>query len=390
MLRQAESLPALHLETGAELPTIQKAPTGIGAFIGITQDGPLNRAVRLTGIADFLTVFGDFNPAVEAGYAVSQFFKNGGREAWFVRIGRDSRASDIVGNSADGTGIFALDAVDLFNLLCIPALSHLPDWELQSALAPILQYCQSRRGMLLFDLPPELVEPNGVKRWLAEHESLRHPNVISFFPRLKIVDPLNMNLHRLIGPSGTIAGAFARHDFNHQVWSEPCGGELPLLGVMGLGYSLSDEEAAFLNSLGINGLRKFGEFGTVIAGSRTTIQAEASDSNWRSIAARRLSFMIQESLHRGTEWVSDRWNDEKLWEQLREQVSAFMQQLYEERAFQGTNPADSFFVKCDAETNPSAEQDRGRVLLWAGFAPSEPGKFVILKLCRRAKKQRLA
>ncbi len=367
-------------------PTISKTPTSIGAFIGTTQTGPLNQPVRLNGVADFLAVFGEFDPAHEVGYAISQFFKNGGQEAWFVRIERDVRAFHFIGDASARTGLYALDWVDLFNLLCIPGLAGLPDGELCSAVVAISQYCQNRRVFFLFDPPAGITDPNTLKHWLSEHESLRHPNIASFFPRLKIVDPLNMNLHRMVGPAATVAGALVRNDLNHNVWTEPSGGDLPLLGVIGLEYDVSEAELALLNSLGVNGIRKFGEFGTVIAGSKTTIGIEKFNSDWCSIPARRLALMIQESLYRGTEWVSAKSNDTRLWTDLRRQVNEFMGQLYRERAFQGEDSSQAFFVKCDDQLNPLQDQSRNLVNLLVGFAPSLPGKFVMLKLRRRVRK----
>ncbi len=43
-------------------------------------------------------------------------------------------------------------------------------------------------------------------------------------------------------------------------------------------------------------------------------------------------------------------------------------------------PRDAYFVKCDKETTPAADIDRGKVNLVVGFAPLKPAEFVIIKI----------
>jgi phage tail sheath protein FI len=57
-----------------------------------------------------------------------------------------------------------------------------------------------------------------------------------------------------------------------------------------------------------------------------------------------------------------------------------MQNLFRQAAFQGTTPRDAYFVKCDRETSPQSDIDRGIVNVVVGFAPLKPAEFVILKI----------
>jgi phage tail sheath protein FI len=79
-------------------------------------------------------------------------------------------------------------------------------------------------------------------------------------------------------------------------------------------------------------------------------------------------------------WVVFEPNDEPLWAQIRLNVGAFMQNLFRQAAFQGTTPRDAYFVKCDRETSPQSDIDRGIVNVVVGFAPLKPAEFVILKI----------
>jgi len=61
-------------------------PTGIAAFVGRTLKGPVNRAVRVTSFSDFQHIFGGLWQPSTVSYAVDQFFENGGRQAYVVRV----------------------------------------------------------------------------------------------------------------------------------------------------------------------------------------------------------------------------------------------------------------------------------------------------------------
>jgi hypothetical protein len=74
-----------------ELPgahTIAGVATSIAAFIGWTAQGPTGQASLVQSWAEFQARFGGFNAndGVYLGYAVNQFFANGGQQAYIVRL----------------------------------------------------------------------------------------------------------------------------------------------------------------------------------------------------------------------------------------------------------------------------------------------------------------
>src|SRR5947199_8343385 len=99
-----------------------------------------------------------------------------------------------------------------------------------------------------------------------------------------------------------------------------------------------------------------------------------------SAHARRLALFIEESLHRGLQWVLFERNDEPLWAQIRLSIGAFMENLFRQGAFQGSSPRDAYFVKCDAETTTQNDIDLGIVNILVGFAPLRPAEFVMIEL----------
>jgi uncharacterized protein len=90
-----------------ELPSAAHAITGvatsIAAFIGWAPMGPVDEAVLVQSWADFQNRFGGFHPQSKLGYAVNQFFGNGGQQAYIVRVTWDASFK----NPAPGTAPMA-------------------------------------------------------------------------------------------------------------------------------------------------------------------------------------------------------------------------------------------------------------------------------------------
>jgi uncharacterized protein len=147
-----------------------------------------------------------------------------------------------------------------------------------------------------------------------------------------------------------------------------------------LTYSLTDRENGVLNQLGINCLRTFPAYGTVVWGARTREGSDQDASEWKYIPVRRLALYIEESLYRGTQWVVFEPNDEPLWAQIRLNIGAFMNNLFRQGAFQGRTPQDAYFVKCSSETTTQNDINLGIVNIIVGFAPLKPAEFVVIKI----------
>jgi uncharacterized protein len=296
--------------------------------------------------------------------------------------------TDLIGIQANKTGIFALEDVDLFNLLCIPRTAittgtnnhPLSDTEAQAVITVAEQYCGSRRAFFIMDTPLGIIQPTSIKNWLGGHDSLRDKNAAFYYPRVQTPDPLNAFRLRSFGASGTIAGLCARTDSARGVWKAPAGTEANLVNVPQLDYALTDGENGVLNPLGINCLRTFPVFGNICWGARTLEGADQLESEWKYVPVRRFTLFLEESLYRGTKWVVFEPNDEPLWSQIRLNVGAFLQSLFRQGAFQGATPKDAYFVKCDSTTTTQTDIDNGIVNVIVGFAPLKPAEFVIISI----------
>ncbi len=86
--------------------TIVGVATSITAFVGAASRGPVNEPVPIASFADFERAFGGLTRSSGLGYAVRDFYLNGGGEALVVRLVHDDEAD------ADGSATTAVVEVD--------------------------------------------------------------------------------------------------------------------------------------------------------------------------------------------------------------------------------------------------------------------------------------
>ncbi len=284
------------------------------------------------------------------------------------------------GNPALHTGFYALDKVDLFNLMVLPGDREVNEATYLQIIGPASIYCNQKRAFLLVDAPNSWTNVDVPIADATAVNSLRalvvkdHSAV--FYPKVQYSDN---GIKKLIGATGMIAGLMARIDSERGVWKAPAGTEADLRGVLDLEVNLTDLENGVLNKLGVNCIRKFPS-GIVNWGARTLDGSDDIGSEWKYIPIRRLALFLEESLFRGTKWVVFEPNDEPLWASIRLNLNAFMLSLFRQGAFQGSTPDKAFYVKCDGETTTQNDRNLGIVNIEVGFAPLKPAEFVIIKI----------
>jgi uncharacterized protein len=295
-------------------------------------------------------------------------------------------AADFVGDQATKTKMYALENTDLFNLLCIPEDSLGAD-PVNGLYSAPMDYCVTRRAMLLVDPPKTFTTPANVASSqlsaFITANSLSGDgarNAVVYYPRIQEFDPNLNGQPDTFVPCGMIAGIMARTDTQRGVWKAPAGIDASLSGSSGLSLLMTDAENGLLNPLGANCLRNFPIYGSVVWGARTMRGADVAADEYKYVPVRRTALYIEESLYRGTKWVVFEPNDEPLWAQIRLNVGAFMHDLFRKGAFQGQKPQDAYFVKCDKETTTQNDINQGIVNIVVGFAPLKPAEFVIITL----------
>ena len=72
-------------EIPSPVHTIAAVPTAVAAFVGRARRGLVNTPIRISSPADFERAFGPVWNQSELGYAVQQYYLNGGADAYVVR-----------------------------------------------------------------------------------------------------------------------------------------------------------------------------------------------------------------------------------------------------------------------------------------------------------------
>jgi phage tail sheath protein FI len=280
--------------------------------------------------------------------------------------------------TAKDGGIYLLDRIDLFNLLCVPGETD------AAVLSELEGFCRERRAFLIVDCeenPTYASLQGGPPSALTGADAI---NAAFYFPWIKAPNSLDENRPKAFPPCGFVAGLYAKTDANQGVWKAPAGTEASLTGVLGVERTLTDDENGVLNVQAINCIRTFPIYGTVIWGARTLHGHNERGSEWKYIPVRRMALYIEETLYRSLKWVVFEPNDEPLWADIRLNVGQFMHDLFRRGAFQGQTPREAYFVKCDGETTTQSDINQGIVNIEVGFAPLKPAEFVIVKLQQMA------
>ena len=285
--------------------------------------------------------------------------------------------------------VMDLDTPDpFFNILCLPdlvrpsatdplALHHSNAMTVYSEAARV---CKNKHAFLLIDPLPEVTSVGAAESWKTLKFTFQSNHSAAFFPNIRVDDPLVPGAIRSHPPSGAMAGVIARIDGQSGVWTAPAGTEAALAGVYGPSVLVSDEEHGILNPIGLNVIRQFPVYGTVNFGSRTVDGANAMASEWKYIPVRRTASYILRTLSDSLRWAVQRPNGERLWAELRMNVTAFMQRLFRQGAFKGVSSREAYFVICDESTTTADDIQQGVVNIVIGFAPLRPAEYVVISL----------
>lgn len=305
--------------------------------------------------------------------ALPQTKLSGGMDG-IANIGPD----DFIGFNAgpnERKGLGALDEVDDVDLLLAPDLMFafqkssrfrsLKDVEaVQEALTNNCEKWKDRFAIL--DTPPGF----GYEQALQWRMMFDSSYGALYYPWVKI-DSRGTQL--VIPPSGFVAGVIAKSD-RVGVHNPPANQELD--GAIDLEILLNDAHLGHLNAEGVNCIRYFPNRGIRVWGARTL----SSDPSWRYINVRRILTMLVRVLQEGTQWVVFEPNEPSLWGRVTLNVTEFLDRLKGKGYFKGETREQSFYVKCDGETNTPEVRDAGMLVMEIGVAPVRPAEFLVFRI----------
>lgn len=321
----------------------------------------------ITSWESFKNHFGDFQDGNRIlAHAVYGFFNNGGTRCWVTRID----AEPVAENTTDVTdALAAFEAIDEIALVAVPGAT---DAEIHSA---VITHCEKTGDRFA------ILDGQDADEFTADAiqgETGNSNYAALYFPRIQVFDPVT-NDRAFIPPSGHIAGIYARVDTERGVHKAPA--NAVVRGALGLEHRLSRADQEGLNPAGINVIRDLN--GNIVVWGARTLGGDAN-GEWKYINIRRLFLFLRESIDEGTQFTVFEPNDTALWAKITRNVTAFLTNVWRSGALFGATPAEAFYVRCDASTNPPAVRDLGQVVTEIGVAVVKPAEFVIFRISQWA------
>jgi hypothetical protein len=255
---------------------------------------------------------------------------------------------DLIGSASAGTGLFALEQLPHFNLLCIPPLSRERDVGLATLLVAA-RICRTRQALLLVDPPAHWQSVEVAQRELRGwpfHSS----DAVMYFPRLLAPDRLRGRAE-VFAPSAAAAGLLARADEAQPPWFATAIEEPVLRPAFRTAIELTGAERLRLSHFGVNALHSQ----RMPAGQRLSARTLVAESSTRLdaqyLVTRRCALFVMSSILQGTRWTVLEPPGRALWKRLTAQVENFLAGLDAEGAFVGRNSDERYFVICDERLN---------------------------------------
>lgn len=276
---------------------------------------------------------------------------------------------DLVGSVTQGSGIFALNQVDQFDILYLPPPGKHTDVGLPAALAAE-RYCRKRGALLIMDPPQTWNTVDSAIAALAG-SSISSPNVLAYFPRVIFAgdeDPAP----RVAGAA--IAGLLCRLDRQHGPWED--------LDQPGFSFDrkfmpaceLGIEQAQSLVRRGINVIVSTGSGRAMLCGSVTLGYSNQLERSLGNLTAQRLCLSITNHIERAIRWSVFERNQTRVAARIRSQVHAYMMTLATAGAFE----KDGFTIVCDARLRSSAVDPHRGVAVLLAFRPAGSDETVAL------------
>lgn len=276
---------------------------------------------------------------------------------------------DLVGSASRGTGMFALNQVEHFDLLYMPPpeLGRVPG---PAAVLAAELYCHRRGAMLILDPPNEWKNARDAIRGVRQC-GYANPDVLSYFPRVYTRED-DGSPPRAIG--GAIAALLCKLDRTRGPWEDLDQRGLTLSRKYVPAIDIGNDDAHLLVKEGLNVVAGRTPGHTMVCGSVTLAHGTRVGDEFANLTTRRLCLRITNTIDRATRWAVFEPNSKVIGERIVNQVHAFMCALSDAGAFKD----DRFLVQCDAGSRRKpVDPVRGITLLLA-FHPTGSEQTVSL------------
>ena len=357
---------------------------------GEAPDGDLLKSVdpkpqRFADWLQFQRTYGDLAPAGFLSYAVRGFFENGGALCYvqLISYGEAGEPRDISGAIATSleAGLATLAPYDNYDLVCVPDLmweeSIRSDLEQVARLQDVVMAHCAQLGERMAILDAVHGDKISTADVMKQRNLLTEEEGALYYPWVRVPGgPARTGGY--VPPCGHVAGVYARTDQHTGVHKAPANEVLE--GVVDLAVHLSDEDQGPLNDRGINCLRAFPRRGIRVWGARTL----SRETSWRYVNARRVVLTAARWIAFNLSGVAFEPNTERLWARITRDLTAYLEDLARRGALAGPPGEPTFYVKCDAETNPPELRETGRVVTEISLRPAAAAEFIVIRIIHGA------
>jgi phage tail sheath protein FI len=324
--------------------------------------------------SETVTATADATPAVDAGqrqlaHAVYGFFNNGGSRCYVIRITADADLAAALKEFA---------TIDEISMVVAPGKTEAATYD------ALVSHCANTGDRFaILDGPSTRSDLTDLTKTTANGGVAPGNTDLAawYFPWVKVFDPatklLNPASDGLISvpPSGHVAGVYARVDNDRGVHKAPA--NEVIRGSLDVTQAISKADQDGLNPKGVNCIRVLND--NILVWGARTVGGDAN-ADLKYINVRRTLLFLRESIDEGTQWVVFEPNTPALWQKISRNITAFLTNVWRSGALFGTTPAEAFYVKCDAETNPPELRELGQVVCEVGVSIVRPAEFVIFRI----------
>jgi len=303
--------------------------------------------------------------------------KESGYIAALTSLARSPAPSDydLVGCSEAGTGLTALDRINDIAYVCL--ISGAAD----AVIGPVAMFaadsfCRTRQALLVVD-PPE--------RWHTiddviadqQHSDFASPNVLTWFPCVQLRG--SGGERTPTSAAGAVAAALAEAQRTRGIehlHNEPY---TMLRGGLRLATEVQAEDCRKLARVGISTLARRSALHLQLRGNVTQSRHANLVGGCDDLTLRSEALFIMRRIRLGTRWVTGNESTPRLWRELREQLTEFMTALHEGGMLAGAGGEESWFIRCDQDTNRGLVPRKGTVGFVVGIALRKPGEYLCLR-----------
>ena len=194
---------------------------------------------------------------------------------------------------------------------------------------------------------------------------------VTVAPWLTVIEPADSTAVRRIPASGHYAGLIAQCDAAVGPWLSPA--NRTLAWAHGLTATLSDDDHARANTVGLNLIRPLPGRSLVPMGARTL----APDPMWLFVAVRRTMIFLRRTLRHHLGWVVFEPIDTQLATLVAAQIATLLTDVYEAGGLAGTGPEEAFALAVD-----TSQAAVGQLSIMVGVALARPSEFVTVRVSR--------